>query len=108
MSISYFQSYIKTKDYRPDLQEDYFYKIIENVGHLSEAIRRDFRLSDNDEIEDTVEDELYKVLYYVLALANIYDINMEECINIEEKLNKDAYKRTNLKLYKGNTEKNIL
>lgn len=47
----------KIKDFRNDIQEEYFYKVVENIGGLSEALRRDFRLTDNNEIEDTVEEK---------------------------------------------------
>ena len=57
---------------------------------LSEAIRKDTRLQGND-IKGTIEEELYDVLYHVLALANVYDINLEECIQLNEKINEKKY-----------------
>ena len=57
---------------------------------MSEAIRKDTRLQGND-IKGTIEEELYDVLYYVLALANVYDINLEECIQLKEKINEKKY-----------------
>lgn len=90
ISVKELQDFIKSKDYNPDLKQGYFLKLIEEVGELSEAIRKDIRLQGND-IKGTVEEELYDVLYYVLALANIYDINMEECIELKEKINRQKY-----------------
>lgn len=90
ISVKKLQDFIKSKDYNPDLKHGYFLKLIEEVGELSEAIRKDKRLQDND-IKGTVEEELYDVLYYVLALANVYDINLEECIQLKEKINKEKY-----------------
>ena len=90
ISISKLQNYIRSKDYNPDLKQGYFLKLIEEVGELSEAIRKDIRLKNND-IKGTVEEELYDVLYYALALANVYDINLEECIQLKESINKDKY-----------------
>lgn len=90
ISVKELQDFIKSKDYNLDLKQGYFLKLIEEVGELSEAIRKDIRLQDND-IKGTIEEELYDVLYYVLALANIYDINMEECIELKEKINKEKY-----------------
>ena len=90
ISIKKLQDFIKSKDYNPDLKQGYFLKLIEEVGELSEAIRKDIRLQGND-IKGTVEEELYDVLYYVLALANVYDINLEECAQLKEKINKEKY-----------------
>jgi NTP pyrophosphatase (non-canonical NTP hydrolase) len=90
ISIKKLQNFIKSKDFNPNLKQGYFFKLIEEVGELSEAIRKDIRLQGND-IKGTVEDELYDVLYYVLALANVYDINLEECAQLKEKINKEKY-----------------
>ena len=90
ISIKKLQDFIKSKDYNPDLKQGYFFKLIEEVGELSEAIRKDIRLQGNG-IKGTVEEELYDVLYYVLALANVYDIDLEECAQLKEKINKEKY-----------------
>lgn len=44
----------------------YFMKFIEEVGELSESIRKDKRMS-NNEIKGTIEEELYDVLYYLFG-----------------------------------------
>lgn len=90
ISINKLQNFIKNKDFNPDLKHGYFLKLIEEVGELSEAIRKDTRLNDG-EIKGTIEEELYDVLYYVLALANVYDINLEECIQLKEEVNEEKY-----------------
>lgn len=90
ISINKLQEFIKSKDFNPDLKHWYFLKLIEEVGELSEAIRKDLRLKDGN-IKGTVEEELYDVLYYILALANIYDINLEESIQLKERINKERY-----------------
>ena len=87
MQIKEVQKYIKDKDYKPELKEKYFLKLIEEVGELSEAIRKNLRMKNNS-IKGTIEEELYDVLYYICALANIYDINLEECHILKEKINK--------------------
>ena len=91
ITVSKLQEYIKNKDYNPDLKQGYFLKLIEEVGELSEAIRKSNRL-ENGDIKGTIEEELYDVLYYILAIANVYDINIEECIEKKEKINKEKYK----------------
>ena len=90
ITIKILQDFIKSKDYNPDSKHGYFLKLIEEVGELSEAIRKDNRLENND-VKGTIEEELYDVLYYVLALANVYDIDLEECIRLKEKINKEKY-----------------
>ena len=36
-------------------------------------------------IKGTIEEELSDVLYYVLVIANTYDIDLEECFRMKEK-----------------------
>ena len=43
----------------------YFMKFIEEVGELSECVRKNKRMIDNN-IKNTVEEELYDVLYYII------------------------------------------
>lgn len=91
LTIKNLQEYIKNKDYRPDLKLNYFLKLIEEIGELSEVIRKDLRMEQLETIKGTIEEELYDVLYYVLALANIYEIDMEECCKIKEEINQQKY-----------------
>lgn len=90
MTIKKLQAFIKSKDHNPDLKQAYFLKLIEEVGELSEAIRKNHRLEQKD-IKGTIEEELYDVLYYLLALANVYDIDLEECVRLKEAINKEKY-----------------
>ena len=39
-TINYLQEYIKAKDNHPELVKEYFLKLSEEVGELSEAIRK--------------------------------------------------------------------
>lgn len=91
VSIRKLQEYIKSKDYKPDLKHAYFLKLIEEVGELSEAIRKDVRIADTGTIKGTIDEELYDVMYYVLALANLYGIQIEDCFYQKEALNKEKY-----------------
>ncbi|MGM7700480.1 MazG nucleotide pyrophosphohydrolase domain-containing protein [Pseudalkalibacillus sp. Hm43] len=92
ITIKKLQSYIKEKDYKPELKHGYFQKLIEEVGELSEAIRKDKRLKDDRSIKGTIEEELYDVLYYVTTLANVYEIDLEESFHLKEEINKEKYK----------------
>ena len=73
----------------------YFMKFIEEVGELSESIRKDKRMS-NDEIKGTIEEELYDVLYYIIRLANVYNIDLEKSIYLKEQINAKKYNRKSI------------
>lgn len=92
ITIKELQQYIKEKDYKPELKNAYFQKLIEEVGELAEVIRKDKRLKQRDTIKGTIEEELYDVLYYVIALANVYDIDLEQCFHLKEAIKKEKYK----------------
>lgn len=92
-TLTELQEYIKDKDYNPDEGMNYFYKLIEEVGELSEVLRKNKRLEDMGSIKGTIEEELYDVLYYVVALANIHNINLEECAFKKEVINKEKWNR---------------
>ena len=91
ISIKYLQEYIKTNDYRPELKEKYFMKLAEEVGELSRAMRKNLRPSSETEIKGTIDEELWDVIYYALALANCYDIDIEKVIPLKEELNNKKY-----------------
>ena len=88
ITIRELQEYIKSKDYKPALEHDYFLKLVEEIGELSEVIRKDKKLGEDDDIKGTIDEELYDVLYYVLALANIYDVDLEKSCLLKEEINK--------------------
>ena len=77
------------------LADKYFMKFIEEVGELSECVRKNKRMVDN-RIKDTVEEELYDVLYYIICLANVYDIDLEKSIMLKEEINAKKYNRKSL------------
>lgn len=55
-------------------------------------LRKDRRLEKQGTIKGTIEEELYDVLYYVIGLANVYDIDLEKCFQLKEELNNEKYK----------------
>ena len=91
ITIKYLQQYIKAKDFKPELKEGYFMKLVEEVGELAEVIRKNQRYQGdiNKTVKGTIEEELYDVLYYVIALANIFDVDLEECCRLKEEINKE-------------------
>ena len=94
VTLKSIQEFIKTKDCNKDRKHAYFMKLVEEVGELGKVIRKnDFRgeknrYAETGNIKDTLEEELYDVLYYVLALANVYDVDIEECYRLKEEYNK--------------------
>ena len=91
VTVKYLQEYIKSKDYHPEAVKDYFLKLAEETGELSRAIRKDLRPENADQIKGTIEEELWDVMYYTLAIANCYDIDLESVIPRKEALNNQKY-----------------
>jgi len=91
ITISYLQEYIKSKDFHPEQKEKYFMKLAEEIGELARAMRKDLRPEQEGKVKETVEEELWDVVYYILAIANTYDINLEKVIPIKEKINNKKY-----------------
>lgn len=48
MQINELQKFIKERDYKPELKEKYFLKLVEEVGELSEVVRKDKRMKNKD------------------------------------------------------------
>lgn len=91
ISIKYLQEYIKSKDYRPDSLMSYFLKLTEETGELARAMRKNLRPEIDSQVKETIEEELWDVIYYVLAIANIYDIDLETVIPLKEGINNEKY-----------------
>ena len=90
-TIKYLQTYIKEKDYHPELLKDYFLKLTEEVGELSRAIRKDLKAQNEADIKGTIDEELWDVIYYTLAIANLYDIDIEQVIRTKTSLSECKY-----------------
>lgn len=96
ISIKDLQKLIKNIDHKNNSIDKYFYKLTEELGELGKAIRKNKRLENSDSIKDTVEEELYDIIYYVICLANSYDIDLENCMILKEKLNAEKYNRKSI------------
>lgn len=90
-SIKYLQDYIKANDYKPELVKDYFLKLSEEVGELSSALRKEILYENSENIKGTVDEEIWDVIYYALAIANCYDIDIEKVIKLKEEINNKKY-----------------
>lgn len=92
MHLSDLQAEIRNRDYKPHIPHVYVLKLMEEVGELAEAIRKRARRADgSNDIEGTIDEELFDILYYVLALANVYDVDMEEAVALKEAINAQRY-----------------
>ena len=67
-------------------------KLIEEFGELAENIRKNVRF-DGKNIKGTIEEEVFDVFYYVIAIANDYGIDLEKIFYIKDELNKVKYER---------------
>lgn len=53
-------------------------------------------MQDDQNIKGTIEEELQDVLYYIVCLANVNDIDLQKCIYLKEKINCEKYNRKNM------------
>lgn len=91
ITIKYLQEYIKSKDFNPEHVKDYFLKLSEETGELARAIRKNLRPTTDKQVKETIEEELWDVIYYTLAIANCYDIDLEQIIPQKEAINNNKY-----------------
>lgn len=96
LSIRKLQKCIRNIDYKSNLNDKYMLKLVEEVGELAEVIRKNKRMEEEGKIKGTIEEELSDVLYYIVCLANINDIDLQECLYLKEKLNCEKYNRKNM------------
>lgn len=85
-------------DHDEEHMPDYFYKLSEEVGELSAAVRKDIRWNkaNGSPFKGSIEEELCDVVYYTLALANLYHVDITQCLYEKEKLNVEKYSRPNV------------
>lgn len=96
ITLKELQKAIAKINHKNNAIDKYFYKLTEEVGELAKVIRKDKRLIDSETIKDTIEEELYDVIYYIICLANMYEIDLTECAILKEKLNSEKYGRKSI------------
>lgn len=96
LTIRKLQECIKSIDHKNNSNDKYMLKLMEEVGEFAEVIRKNKRMEKGESIKDTIEEELQDVLYYIVCLANINDIDLQECVYLKEKLNCEKYSRKNM------------
>lgn len=90
-TIKYLQEYIKSKDFQPELTNVYFLKLSEEIGELAKAMRKQCLYEHTGDIKGTIDEEIWDVIYYAIAIANCYDIDVEEVIKRKEEINQIKY-----------------
>ena len=93
-TIKYLQEYIKAKDHQPRLEKDYFLKLTEEVGELSKAMRKGLKAEDTEHLKGSIDEEVWDVIYYAIAIANLYDVDLEQVIAAKEEMNRLKYGHT--------------
>ena len=96
LTIRKLQKCIRSIDHKNNAIDKYMLKLMEEVGELAEVVRKNKRMEKGNSIKGTIEEELQDVLYYVVCLANINDIDLQDCIYLKEKLNCKKYNSKNM------------
>ncbi len=96
LTIRKLQECIKNIDHKNNMNDKYMLKLMEEVGELAEAVRKNKKMQDDQNIKGTIEEELQDVLYYIVCLANVNDIDLQNCIYLKEKINCEKYNRKNM------------
>lgn len=71
----------------------YFLILVEELGELSEMIKDDKRFNPDDDedraIKNTMEEEMADVLFYLLTLANAFNVNLEQAFTRNQQYNSE-------------------
>ena len=95
ITIRYMQEYLKHKQGQFDQTENTkmcYIKLAEELGELARVMLRGERCATSEEdLKNSVNEELFDILYYTLAFANAKGIDMETWIPVKEKINNERY-----------------
>jgi len=90
MNLDELQNAVKEKYYKYDVKSGHLFLLavmVEEVGELAEAIRK------ND--KDAIQEELVDVLFMTLSIANLFDVKLENEL-VKKYLNGDPSKKWDL------------
>ena len=62
LTIRKLQECIKNIDHKNNMNDKYMLKLMEEVGELAEAVRKNKKMQDDQNIKGTIEEELQDVL----------------------------------------------
>ncbi len=92
VTINALQAHVKAVDYKPDQHHEVVLKLFEEVGELSVEMRKVHQLGLTEQNKQNVKYELYDVIHYVVHIANLYGIDLEEAILAKDAINQVRYK----------------
>jgi NTP pyrophosphatase (non-canonical NTP hydrolase) len=61
------------------------------MNNVARAMRKNLRPTEPSQIKETIEEELWDIIYYALAIANVYSIDLEDVIVKKEAINNEKY-----------------
>ena len=96
LSIKELQKCIKNINHKNNSNEKYMLKLMEEVGELAEVVIKNKRMEAGKTIKGTIEEKLQDVLYYIICIANLNNIDLQECIYLKEEINCQKYNRKNM------------
>ena len=98
ITIKRLQQYIRDKEgeFYPETRNNFFLKLMEETGELARAVLYKYPHAEGDNIKGTIEEEFCDVLFYLLAIANLYDVDIEKWIPVKER---ETDKRYNTDFY---------
>lgn len=102
ITLSKLQKAVQSVEYKSRSMDKYMLKLMEEVGELAEAVRKEKRLEEDLQIKGTIEEELVDCLYYIACLANVSNIDLTACSYLKEEINAKKYERQNM--YESNLE----
>ena len=87
ITITELQRYIKNKEgeFYPETRNNFILKFMEESGELARAILHKHPHAEGDNIKGTIEEEFCDVLFYLFAIANLYDVDIEKWIPVKER-----------------------
>ena len=94
ITIRYLQKYYQSKKGQLDNYDPMtmYVKLVEEMGELARhIIRGEKHANGPEDIKDSIEEELYDILYYTLMLANKENVDLETWIPLKEELNNIRY-----------------
>ncbi|MFW6319879.1 MAG: MazG nucleotide pyrophosphohydrolase domain-containing protein [Bacillota bacterium] len=91
LTIKALQTHIKAVDHQPKKQYEVVLKLFEEVGELSEEMRKAHQEGLTKTNKQNIKYELYDVIHYVTHIANIYGIDLEEAIIEKDQINAKRY-----------------
>jgi NTP pyrophosphatase (non-canonical NTP hydrolase) len=82
ITIRNLQEFVKKTYHNPTTEGKHIMtlKFMEEAGELAQAMLKNAPHATDGEIKGTIEEEFYDVLYCLLNLANLYDVDLEKWI----------------------------